>query len=214
MNGGEGLLTESDHARIAKAITAAEKGTSGEIYCVLARRSDDYFFPAAFMLALLVLVLTAVAALSLQRSWTPVRPVDLIAAQAAMLVAGLMALRLFPATRLWLVPGRLRRRRAHDNAMKQFLAHNVHRTTLRTGVLIFVSLVERHAEIVADAGIAAAVPQTEWDAIVADLVAGARVGRLADGFAGAVAATGALLAEHFPPIPGQAGELDDRLVEI
>lgn len=214
VDGSDTILAKAEHARVAEAIAAAEKGTSGEIYCVLARRSDDYFFPAAFVLSLLVMALTGVAALALEWSWTPLRPLDVIAAQAAVLLAGLMGLKLFPGARLWLVPSRLRSRRARDNAAKQFLAHNIHGTTRRTGVLIFVSLAERHAEVVADAGIAAVVPQAAWDAVVADLVAEARAGRLAEGFVGAVAAVGALLAEHFPPLPGQIGELDDHLVEI
>ena len=74
------------------------------------------------------------------------------------------------------VPRRLRYRRAHDNALKQFLARNVHITTARTGVLIFVSLAERYAEVVADSGINAKVPQETWNDIVADLVAHAQPG--------------------------------------
>ena len=38
--------------------------------------------------------------------------------------------------------------------------------------------------------------------------------RLADGFVTAVAAVGALLAEHFPVRPDDINELDDHLVEI
>ena len=59
----------------------------------------------------------------------------------------------FRRLRIHLVPRRQRYRHAHDNAMKQFLARNVHLTTARTGVLLFVSLAERYAEVVADAGI-------------------------------------------------------------
>ena len=81
-------------------------------------------------------------------------------------------------------------------------------------MLIFVSLAERYAEIVADAGINAKVPQDMWDSIVAGLIDDAKHGRLADGFVTAVAAVGALLAEHFPVGPDDVNELDDHLVEI
>ena len=45
-------MTPEEHARIADAVQAAEAKTSGEIYCVVARSSDSYFFPAAFMVTL------------------------------------------------------------------------------------------------------------------------------------------------------------------
>jgi putative membrane protein len=53
-----------------------------------------------------------------------------------------------------------------------------------------------------------------WDSIVAGLIDDARHDRLADGFVTAVAAVGALLAEHFPVRPNDVNELDDHLVEI
>ena len=76
--------------------------------------------------------------------------------------------------RIHLVPLRQRYRHAHDNAMKQFLSRNIHLTTARTGVMLFVSLAERYAEVVADAGINSRVPQETWDGVVAGLVAHAR----------------------------------------
>ena len=65
---------------------------------------------------------------------------------------------------------------AHDNALRQFLARNVHITTQRTGVLLFVSLAERYAAVVADAGIDRQVRQEDWDGVVAELVEQARRG--------------------------------------
>ena len=42
-------MTEEEHARIAEAIRIAEASTACEIYCVVARRSDGYFFSAAML---------------------------------------------------------------------------------------------------------------------------------------------------------------------
>jgi putative membrane protein len=103
---------------------------------------------------------------------------------------------------------------AHDNALRQFLARNVHITTQRTGVLLFISLAERYAAVVADAGIDRQVRQEDWDGVVAELVEGARRGRPADGFVTAIASAGALLTAHFPIGQGDPNELDDHLVEI
>ena len=206
-------LSSDEHAALAERIRAAEARTSGEIYCVVAQRSDDYLHPAALMLAVGALLAGLVAAFVLDRLWLSVPHVVLVAAQLAALAAGLAAIKLRPGLRLWLVPSRLRYRRAHDNAARQFLAHNVHLTAARTGILIFVSLAERYAEVVADAGIDAKVGREAWDGIIEGLVGKAADDRLAEGLAEAIARAGELLAKHFPG-ESDPNELEDHVVEI
>ena len=60
--------------------------------------------------------------------------------------------------RLALVPRAVRRARAHRAAIEQFFVRRVGHTANRTGVLIFVSLAEHYARIIADDGIAAKSP--------------------------------------------------------
>ena len=207
-------LDPEAHARIAATIREAETRTSGEIYCVLARSSDSYFYPALAFLSVALLAASLGVALALEYLWLGIRLPLFVTAQILAFGAAAALLWLVPGLRLRLVPRRLRYRRAHDNAMKQFLARNVHVTSARTGVLIFVSLAERYAEIVADSGINSRVPQATWNAIVGELVEHARGNRLADGFVAAVSAVSNILEEHFPVVPGDKNELDDHLVEI
>jgi putative membrane protein len=115
--------------------------------------------------------------------------------------------------RLWLVPRAVRRARAHRAALEQFVLRGITRTKNRTGVLIFVSLAERYARIVADEGIAAKVPNAEWQAAIDALTAHMRDGRIADGFRAAIERCGAVLAAHAPP-DGSPNELPDRLYVI
>ncbi len=207
-------ITPQDHKRIAEAIRAAEKTTAGEIYCVVARSSDDYYFPAAFIALISMLVASLGVAVALEFFWLGIGLPWFVATQI-LAFAGVHALLvMFPRLALRLTPRRLQFARAHDNAVKQFLARNVHITAERTGVLVFVSLAERYAEIIADGGVDAHVEQRLWDDIVADLIEHARTGRLADGFVRAVSAVGALLAAHAPKRDGDRNELDDHLVEL
>jgi putative membrane protein len=207
-------MTEEEHVRIAEAIRAAEANTAGEIYCVVAQRSDGYFFSAAMALTVSILVISLAVAFVMETWWLTMRLPVFVSAQLLALAAALALVYVLPGLRIRLAPRRWQYMRAHDNALKQFLARNVHLTAERTGVLIFVSLAERYAEIVADAGINAKVPQDMWDSIVAGLIDDAKNAKLADGFVTAVAAVGALLAEHFPVGGGDVNELDDHLVEI
>ena len=80
----------------------------------------------------------------------------------------------------------------------------------RSGVLIFVSLAERYARIIADEGIAAKVPNAEWQAAIDALTGHMRDGRIAAGFIAAIERCGAVLAQHAPP-DGSPNVLPDRL---
>lgn len=207
-------LTAADHERVSQAIRAAEARTAGEIYCVVARSSDDYFASAMLVVTVAIAILGAVVAFMLDRWWETLRPPAFMAAFLLSLACAFIVLWLLPAIRIHFVPRRLRFRRAHENALKQFIARNVHRTSARTGVLVFVSLAERYATVVADSGINEKVSQEAWNGIVAGLVDHARRDRLADGFVEAVGVVGALLAQYFPVAADDRNELDDHLVEI
>ena len=203
-----------DHARVAAAIRAAERNTDGEIYCVVARTSDGYFYPSAVVAMLGVLLASIAVGYALEAWWLSIRLPYFAAAQLLAAVAVLVLLWLVPALRIHLVPHRIRFQAAHVNAVNQFLSRNVHVTAARTGVLVFVSLAERYAEVIADSGIDSRVGQHVWDDVVRDLTAHAGEGRIADGFIQAIETVGKVLAEHFPASPGDANELDDHLVEI
>ena len=208
------ILSEAEHRRIAGAIRLAERATNGEIYCVIARRSDSYFFPSAFIAAIVIGIASAVAGYLIDRSWIDPPHSLLPLAALAALASAMLVLERVPRLRILLVPRYLRYRRASANAVRQFLVHNIHLTEGRTGVLIFVSLEERYAEVVADAGVNAVVDQAAWNGIVSSLVEAAARGALADGFIDAIETSGRLLARHFPADGRQENELRDHLAEI
>ncbi|PZO78282.1 MAG: hypothetical protein DI629_12455 [Mesorhizobium amorphae] len=207
-------FTPEERARITHAIRAAEARSSGEIVCAVAGASGNYFLPAAAILLGCVLPVSLVAALILDRFWLTLSLP--LFALAQLLAAAVLLLFLWMSPRLQrvLTPQSVQARAAHDNALRQFLARNVHRTRGRTGVLLFVSRAERHAEVIADSGIDALVPPGTWDALVDGILLHAHADRLAEGLAEAATQAGALLAKHFPPSPVEENELPDHLVEI
>jgi putative membrane protein len=119
-----------------------------------------------------------------------------------------------PMIRFRIVPKRRMWGRAHAEAMRQFLAQGLHLTKQRTGVLIFASVIERYAEIVADSTINTKVNPDVWAGAIAAMITAIKDGRPADGFVAAVQLCGAELARHFPPGTLNPNELPDKVVEI
>ena len=202
------MITDADKTRIAAAIETAEVRTAGEIFCVVARQTgDDRLLPVAWAAALALFLPLPLIYL------TPWPAAVIYLVQLAAFLAAALVLEL-PALRHRLVPRALREQRAQAEARRQFALQGLDRTAERTGVLIFASAADRYAEIVADAGIDAKVPQAVWDDAVAVLVAAIGEGRPADGFVAAVERCGAVLAAHFPPGTLNRDELANRLLEL
>jgi putative membrane protein len=201
-------ISKEERERIANAIRSAEAKTSGEIVCVLARTSTratalPVIFAAAVALATPWLLM-ALTAMTVQR---------ILAIQVAVFLILLLLLSL-PGVRVALMPRKMRRAIAHTMAMEQFISRGIAGNKDRAGILIFVSLAERYARIIADDEIAARVPQSAWQGAVDALIAHMRDGHIADGFIAAIDACGNELARHFPRAAGSRNELPDRIYVI
>ncbi len=213
-DGEMALMNREDYARVAEAIRQAEAQTDGEIYAVLARRSDDYFAPAALAVSVAAMLGAVLCALLMRYYWVQADTVVFVTAFVSAWACALAILWFFPNLCTSLVPHRTLYKRAHQNASSQFLARNIHLTRNRTGVLLFVSVEERYGEVYADEAIDMRVAQQEWDSIVAMLIDHARAKDYAAGYLKAIEASGALLAKHFPKSHDDRNELDDHLVEL
>ena len=201
-------LSAADRERISAAIHLAEAKSSGEIVCVLANNSSS---PTA--LPIFIAALAALALPWLLVAFTTMAVERMLAFQVILFFA-LAALLSLPRVRVALMPRRTRRARAHHVAMEQFRARGIEGKTNCCGILIFVSLAERYARIIADDGIAAHVPQSTWQGAIDELVAHMRDGRIADGFVAAIRVCGGELATHFPRDGASRDELPDRVYVI
>jgi putative membrane protein len=221
-------LTAEDHTKVTAAVTAAEAHTSGEIVTVVARRSDAYHDVAlhwTVLAMLLVLALLAVWPQPLEAlharfgdPWGAGVSASFLLTAALVLMALVFLLcRLLLAwrpLRLALTPGATKERRVRRQAMALFRTGAEKRTVAATGVLLYLSLEEHRAELIADEAIHSKVAPETWGAAMAALIAGVKDGRAGDGLADAIGQVGAVLAEHFPRDAADVNELPDRLIEL
>jgi putative membrane protein len=200
-------LTKQDYDAVSSAIREAEQRTCGQIVCVLTHASSAYAHIPILWSSLLALFtpwpLIYFTQWSVQRIFLAQLIVFLVAALAFS----------WAPIRILLVPRAIRRARAHRAALEQFVLRGISRTRNRCGILIFVSVAEHYARIIADEGVAQKVHPSEWQAAIDVLTSQIGEGHIAAGFIAAIERCGAVLAEHAPP-DGSANELPDRLYLI
>jgi len=221
-------MTGADREAVSAAVARAEAKSAGEIVTIMAERSDDYHDLALWWSAMATFVGLALLAqfapflLALidhllgawQSHWHPGQVLGLGLMVGSLLFIGCYILQLSPPLRLALVPGALKHRRTRARAITCFKVGAERRTRGRTAVLIYLSLAEHRAEIVADAAITAKVAPEVWGAAMATLVDEIRAGRPAEGLIGAIGQVGEVLAAHFPRAADDQDELPDRLIEV
>jgi putative membrane protein len=201
-------ISMQDRERISNSIRAAEARTSGEIVCVLAQTSTNSIAMPILLAAGIAMALPWLLVTS-----TEMTVYRILSSQVVVFMAAL-ALLCLPRIRVALTPRSVRRKIAHHVAMEQFKIRGLARKRDRSSVLIFVSLAERYARIIADEGIATRVPQTQWQAAIDALLVHMRDGRIADGFVTAIELCGNELASQFPRSEGSRNELPDRIYLI
>ena len=202
------FIPTPDDLRISAAIAHAEDKTSGEIVAVVASESDSYLY-APFLWAALAAL--AIVWPLIYFTWMSVQWIAVI---QLLVFAGLSAILASRPLRYRLVPRAVLVERAHARAVEQFLVQNLHTTSGRTGVLIFVSVAERYAEILADSGIHTVVPEGTWQTIVDELTGEIGAGHTTNGFVTAIEHVGKHLAKHFPPGSAPARTLTNHLIVL
>jgi len=202
------VLTDDDREAVREALRQAEARTVGEIVPVVVERSDDH--PAADWLAGLAFLLIGTAVLAPHLPWN--RPAAILGCQLLLLGAGFAVARLVPAfKRLFVRAGRANEV-ACEQAFQEFYGNGLHHTEAATGVLLFVSLLERRVVVLADEGIAERVPPEAWHETDAAILAGIARGSLRDGLIAGIRRAGDVLAEQFPDQDGDRNELPDRVI--
>ena len=221
-------LSTEDHKRVSDAVALAESETSGEIVTVVADRSDGYSD-----IALAWAVLAAFLALGVfaafpefflgklewlsggwNHEWTDREILAIAAALALVKFLAVLLIQLWQPLKFWLIPPPIKTARALGRAIDLFKVGAERRTHGRTGILIYLSMREHRAEIVADEAIASKVSPETWGEAMAAMLVHIKQGRCADGMIAAVDKVGAVLADHFPRAENDTNELPDRLIEL
>jgi putative membrane protein len=221
-------ISAADRERISKAITAAEAASDGEIVAVTTPLSDSYHDVALHWALVPLFAVLAWAAWRptalewwyrfLFGGWQPDPSMGelltlLLVFAALKFTIVLLILKWMPL-RLALTPAATKHRRVRRRAVTIFKAAAERRTENRAGILIYLSMGEHRAEIVADEAITKVTTPETWGEAMATLLADVREGRPGEGICAAIEQIGSVLAEHFPKTATNPNEIPDKLIEL
>jgi putative membrane protein len=221
-------INDADHQLVTAAVAAAEYQTSGEIVTIVADLSDHYNDVAlAWASAVTFLALCfygifpefyagLVERLSggWEHEYAAGEYIAIISVALSLKWFGTWLILRYLPLRLALTPKYVKMSRVRARAISLFKVGAEAKTIGSTGVLLYLSMKEHQAEIVADHAIASKVAPEVWgDAMIA-LLDGVKSGKPGQGMAEAVRQMGVVLAEHFPKGSKNPNELPDRLIEL
>jgi putative membrane protein len=200
------FLLDEAKRRTTEVIRAIEARTSAEVV-VTVRPAAGRHVVTSLVFGAAVAALALVVMLVSPRVYDA-RTMPLDALLSFVLAA--LVCHFVPALKRLLTPRTRRVAAARRGAFTAFVELGIGKTKQRTGILVFVSLFERTAVVVADEGIPSALLAEAYDARVAELARSAAALNFA-GFLAALADFGALLAGVLPRRPDDVNELTDEV---
>ena len=108
-----------------------------------------------------------------------------------------------------IAPKKIMKQKVKERAVRHFMESGVYNTRDRTGILIFISFLERRIELIADKGINEKIPQEKWNSIVENIIQGIKSDKVIEKLKESILECGELLEKHFPIKPDDTNELSD-----
>jgi putative membrane protein len=217
-------LSKKTLKEINEAVKEAESKTSGEIATAFIKESDNYaIYELTFAVicgflyfTLLMFFSKPIGILIENKLWDySVDHLLIFFGFSTFLVISLFYLLAnFSFIDRLIVPQSVMRRKVNERAVRYFMESGVYNTKDRTGILIFISALERRVELLADRGISEKIPREKWDGIVRNITAGINKNKLAEHLSQSIRECGDLLAEHFPIQPDDINELGDDIAVL
>jgi putative membrane protein len=202
------FFTAEERERLRAVTQEVESRTIGEIVVMVVERSDHYVeaevLGGVLLASLLSLIVTLLYFHSSIWSYVPLSFLFFFPCRFLFQRIGVLK-RLFIGIRRKEEAVRLRAERA-------FFEKGLYKTKKNTGVLFFLSLLERKVWILADKGIYEKMNQESLNRFANEVSRGIREGRACEALSQAVEEIGVLLSRHFPITPGDTDELPDNVI--
>jgi len=201
------FLTGESKAAFSAAVRTVEGASSAELVVAVRARSGSYLqveLAVGILAGLTTLAVLLYSPWSFGLTWFLVDPV------VAGALAGLVFFRSPVLHRAFTRPA-ARRGRVETAARSTFVERRVHGTSGRTGILLYVSLLEREAVLVVDLAVEALAATDAWRQAVSEIEAAVRRGASGVEVAAKVSELAAVLG---PVLERSANDVDELPDEV
>lgn len=224
MRSAAARVTREERQKIAEAVADAEARTSAEIVPVVASASGRYDraedLVGLWFAALALSAVWLVAALEHPEpgSWGSVPMVLewilLLAALVGGFIAGVVAANRIGWLRRLCTPAAQMTDEVAARARQLFFDERIYHTKRSSGLLLYVSLYERQAVLLADEAVLAALDRTKLDELARELTDRIKRGGVVEGLLHAIREAADRLEGPLPRRPEESNQLSDALVTI
>lgn len=205
------VFTSEQLEAIEKRIKSVEKGTSAEIIPMVVRQSSTVGHVPLLALTMGLLISFAIGLPEIQEFYVDsiwiFIPLHLLFLLFMVRIVGSL-----PAVCRWLTPKEDQKTQVEMRAQLEFYQADTHITRHNTGILIFVSLLERQVVVLADKAIADKNPPDTWEKVVKVITKSIHNKDLAEGLQKGIEMCGEILKKDFPIAPDDTNELPNHLV--
>ncbi len=99
-----------------------------------------------------------------------------------------------------------------DAAFSAFFTEGLHKTRDSNGILIYISLFERRAWVIADSGISDRIPCQQWEEVITVVTRGIREKNQCQALCQAIEMVGSVLEKEFPIRDDDQNELHNLII--
>ena len=210
----QSFFSKEEQKRICDAVHRAELKTSGELVPMLVCESHSYPLAAirgaSFVALLMALIITPLIAgmfwLESSNLW-----VFLGIFIPVFLVVHFLIMS-YSRFKRWFLFGHEMDAEVQNSAFAAFFTEQLYKTRDANGILIFISLLEHRAWVIADSGINERIPHEQWEEAVAVITKGIREQKQCQALCEAIGMIGDVLEKEFPIQDGDVNELHDLIL--
>ena len=214
-------LSKDDMKKIGSAVKKAESKTSGEIATAMIKESYDYAIyelmfavVIGFLYFVIMMFFSGNIEQFLQEKFWDYSVNYLImfyGFSTFIVIAIFYFIGNISSIDRLIVPKKVRNQKVQERATRYFMESGVYNTKDRTGILIFISIMERRVELLADSGISEKIPTEKWQNIVDNIIKGIKQKEITEHLMESINECGDLLAKHFSIQSDDKNELTDDI---
>jgi len=205
------IISNNDHILIHEAIDELERASTGEILTVIRSKSSNFILFRVIFSNLIALIFMYLF-LNYYLHSLDYKFISQAFGLYLIIFCLFYYLLSFHFILKYLIPNRVKKHKCEKQATLEFFSNGVYKTKSKTGILIYISILEKEVIVIGDEGINLKIPNNSWDNLISKIVNGIKTNNLANGIIFGLKEADKLLKEHFPIKGEYINEIKQSLI--